>query len=229
LLVESFCQPASMTAKSGRMPDFHDRAGTSFRRGEFVRVAGSPGGYSIERKLDTRHIDHLTILVRAGVFGTIEIALNTYSLRSLNAGHNPRIRVGVLSSHGSALPPAGVSRSGGLNYSALEAKNRIAYRELERKALESLLIEKLGRAALVEGWVSFMCVFIREFIRSIAAAPAARCQRIILGAMAPSAFTLNKMLWRSCYSLNSAGNLREGRTPSRPSRPSQSGILESRC
>ena len=144
-----------MTAKSSRMPDFHDRAGASFRRGEFVRVAGSPGGYSIERKLDPRHIDHLTILIRAGIFGTIEIALNTYSLRSLNAGHNPRIRVAILSSHWSALPPSGVSRSGGLDYSGLEAKNQIGYRELERKALESVLIEKLGRAVLVEGWGEF--------------------------------------------------------------------------
>jgi hypothetical protein len=194
------------------MPDFHDRAGASFRRGEFVRVAGSPGGYSIERKLDPRHIDHLTILIRTGIFGTIEIALNTYSLRSLNAGHNPRIRVAVLSSHWSALPPAGVSRSGGLDYSGLEAMNRIAYRELERKALESVLIEKLGG-------VNFICVFIREFIRSIAAAPAARCQRIILGAMAPFAFTMTKIPWRSCYSLNSAGNLREGRALSDLSRP----------
>jgi len=144
-----------MTAKAGRIPDFHDRAGASFLRGEFVRVAGSPSGYSIERKIDTRRIDHLTILIRAGIFGTIEIALNTYSLRSLNAGHNPRIRVAVLSSPWSALPPAGVSRSGGLDYSTLEAKNQIAYRELERKALESVLIEKLGRAMLVEGWGEF--------------------------------------------------------------------------
>ncbi len=120
-----------------------------------MRVAGSPNGYSIERKLDMRRIDHLTILVRAGIFGPIEIALNTYSLRSLSAGHNPRIRVAVFSSHWNALPPAGVSRSGGLNYSALEAKNRIAYRELKRKALESLLIEKLRRAVLVEGWGEF--------------------------------------------------------------------------
>jgi hypothetical protein len=56
-------EPAgSMTAKSGRVPDSHDRAGAFFRRGEFVRVAGSPNGYSIERKLDTRRIDHLTIV-----------------------------------------------------------------------------------------------------------------------------------------------------------------------
>ena len=93
------------------MPDFHDRAGGSFRRGEFMRVAGWPNGYSIERKLDMRRIDHLTILVRAGIFGPIEIALNTYSLRSLSAGHNPRIRVAVFSSHWNALPPAGVSEA----------------------------------------------------------------------------------------------------------------------
>jgi hypothetical protein len=123
--------------------------------GEFVRVAGPPISYTIERKRDKRRIDHLTILVHAGNFGAVEIALNTYSLQSLNAGHDPRIRVAVVSSSWDALPPTGVSRSAGLDYSALEAKNQIVYRELERKALETLLIEKLGRAVLVEAWGEF--------------------------------------------------------------------------
>jgi len=143
-----------MTAESGR-PDVHKRARSSFRPGEFVRIAGPPIGYTIERKADARRIDHLIIQVRAGGFGVLEIALNTYSLRSLNVGYDPRLRVAVFSSHWSALPPAGVSRSGGLNYSTLEVKNRIVYRELARPTLESLVIEKLNRSLLVEGWGEF--------------------------------------------------------------------------
>jgi len=143
-----------MTADSGR-PDVHERAHASFRPGEFVRVAGPPIGYHIERKADVRRIDHLTILVQAGGFGALGIALNTYSLRSLNAGYAPQLRIAVLSSHWSVLPPAGVSRSGGLSYSTLEVKNPIVYRELARPTLESLLIEKLNRSLLIEGWGEF--------------------------------------------------------------------------
>jgi hypothetical protein len=143
-----------MTADSGR-PDVHERARFSFRPGEFVRVAGPPMGYTIERKVDARRIDHLIIQVRAGGFGLLEIALNTYSLRSLNVGSDPRLRVAVVSSHWSALPPAGVSRSGGLNYSTLEVKNRIVFQELARSTLEFLMIEKLNRSQLIEGWGEF--------------------------------------------------------------------------
>lgn len=123
--------------------------------GEFARVAGTPIGYTIEQNADAQRIDHLSILVRAGGFGTVEIALNTFSLRSFNAGFDGRVRVAVVSSNWSALPPAGVSRSGGLDYSTLEANNRIVYRELERPVLESLLVEKLDRALLFEGWGEF--------------------------------------------------------------------------
>jgi hypothetical protein len=150
LLVESVRQTGSMTAKSGRVPDSHDRAVATFRRGEFVRVAGSPSGYNMERKLDTRRIDHLTILIRAGIFGTIEIALNTYSLRSLNAGHNPRIRVAVLSSHWTALPPAGVSRSGGFNF--LSFRGAHATRVLVSATRRNELVWALGVCSACPPW-----------------------------------------------------------------------------
>jgi hypothetical protein len=122
---------------------------------EFVRIAGAPVGYTIEQKLDERRVDHFKILVRAENFETLEIALNTFSLRSFNAGFDGRIRLGVLSSNWSALPPAGVSRSGGINYSVVEANNQIVYRELERSMLESVLIQKLERALFVEAWGEF--------------------------------------------------------------------------
>src|SRR5882724_6503925 len=46
-----------------------------FRPGDFVRVAGTPIGYTIEQNADAQRIDHLSILVQAGKIGTIEIAL----------------------------------------------------------------------------------------------------------------------------------------------------------
>ena len=126
-----------------------------FRPGDFVRAAGTLIGYTIEQNADAQRIDHLSILVQAGKIGTIEIALNTFSLRSFNAGFDGRVRLAVLSSNWSALPPTGLSRSGGLDYSALDANNRIVYRELDRPVVESLLIEKLDRAVLIEAWGEF--------------------------------------------------------------------------
>ena len=124
-------------------------------RGAFVRVAGPPVGYTIESNRDANRIDHLTITVQAGEFGVAAIALSTYSVRSLDAGCDPRIRLGAIASIWNELPPAGLSPSAGLDYSLLEAQHAVVYREYERLALEALLIEKINRAAFIEGWGEF--------------------------------------------------------------------------
>lgn len=121
-------------------------------RGKIVRVGGDSVGYRLESNPDTRRIDHLTITVRAANFGIAEIALNTYSLRNLDAGFDPRIRVAIVPSTWATLPPAGISPSVGLDYSSFEATNRIVYREFERKSLEEMLIAKVKSALFIEGW-----------------------------------------------------------------------------
>jgi hypothetical protein len=125
------------------------------QRGAFVRVGGTPVGYAIERNADANRIDHLTITLRAGEFGVVIIALNTYSLRSLNAGVDPRIRLAIIGSTWNTLPPAGVSPSAGLDYSLLEKQSEVAYREYERVSLEAFLIENINRSAFIEGWGEF--------------------------------------------------------------------------
>jgi hypothetical protein len=127
----------------------------TLRVGDFVRVAGAPAGYKIEQHPDATRIDHLTILVRAAQFGMMEIALNTYSLRNLSAGFDPRVRLALARSTWNTLPPAGVTRSAPLDYRILEASGEILYHEHERQPLETLLIGKLERAVLAEGWGEF--------------------------------------------------------------------------
>lgn len=122
------------------------------QRGKIVRVAGDSVGYRLESNPDPRRIDHLTITVRAANFGIAEIALNTYSLRNLDAGFDPRIRVAIVPSTWATLPPAGISPSAGLDYFSFEAANRVVYRPLERKALEEMLIAKVKTALFIEGW-----------------------------------------------------------------------------
>jgi len=122
------------------------------QRGKIVRVGGESVGYKLEPNPDPRRIDHLTITVRAADFGSAEIALNTYSLRNLDAGFDPRIRVAIVPSTWATLPPPGISPSAGLDYSAFEAANRVVYRAFERKSLEEMLVAKVKTALFIEGW-----------------------------------------------------------------------------
>ncbi len=120
--------------------------------GRSVRVAGEPIDYRIEPNKYADRIDHLFITLRAGTAGMIEIALNTYSIRNLRRGLDPRVRVAVLSSTWSALPAPGIFPSTGLSYGKIGSEKGVIYREYERSALEELLIAKIRAAIFVEGW-----------------------------------------------------------------------------
>lgn len=120
--------------------------------GRSVRVAGERIGYRIEPNENVDRIDHLFVTLHAGAAGVIEMALNTYSLRNLRRGLDPRVRLAVVSSTWSALPEAGIFPSTGLAYATIEAENSVVYHGFERAALEELLIEKIKSAVFVEGW-----------------------------------------------------------------------------
>lgn len=56
--------------------------------GSIVHVVGQPIGYRIEANRNADRIDHLSIAVRAGDTGVLEIALNTFSLRNVRRGRS---------------------------------------------------------------------------------------------------------------------------------------------
>ena len=62
-------------------------------RDQFVVVAGPIESVSVETNDDPRKIDHVWIVVRADEDGLLQIALNTRSCHSANAGYDPRIWV----------------------------------------------------------------------------------------------------------------------------------------
>lgn len=154
----------------------------SARRGRMVHVAGAPIGYRIESNRDPERIDHLSITVRAGSAGVIEIALNTFSLRNVRRGRDPRIRLALIASTWSGLPASGIFASDGFDYAAVEGENKVTYREYERAALEAILIRKIDTALLVEGWGE---LFLRShpgihqvhYRRKISALPASQSNR----------------------------------------------------
>jgi hypothetical protein len=122
------------------------------QRGRFVRVAGEPTGFAIERERDPDRIDHLWISVRAGRFGVLRITINTSSLRNRDLGLDSRVFLGILESDWSQLPAADVVVSETLDYAAITASHAVRFHQYERSALESLIAEKIARALFVEGW-----------------------------------------------------------------------------
>ena len=121
------------------------------QRGQFVRIAGEPAGFEIERERDPRRIDHLWILVRAGRFGLLRITINTSSLRNRDLGFDARIRLAVLESRWNELPVAGVVVSEPVDYATI-AGHDSPFPGYERVALEALIGEKVARAVFIEAW-----------------------------------------------------------------------------
>jgi hypothetical protein len=62
------------------------------------------------------------------------------------------MRLGIVASTFQQLPSAGLVRSDGLDYHALEAASPVTYVEYGRPALELLLTEKTSRAVFIEAW-----------------------------------------------------------------------------
>ena len=136
--------------RSKPRPPFGDNF--AFRAEEFVRVAGPPAGFRVEVDRDPLRIDHVWITILAGRFGRLRIDINTYSLRHVADGFDPRLRVGLISAPWTQLPASGVVAVSGLDYAELERVTPVLYRETERVDLEELLRVKTERALCIEAW-----------------------------------------------------------------------------
>jgi hypothetical protein len=122
------------------------------RHGDLVRVAGRPIAFAAEVDRVPANIDHFWITIGIGTGAPIRIALSTHSRQNAAAGFDPGLRIGIIASTWQELPVAGLGKSAGLDYHALETASPVAYVERERPALEQLLIEKTTRAIFIEAW-----------------------------------------------------------------------------
>jgi hypothetical protein len=123
-----------------------------WRHGEFVRAAGVPIAFAAEVDRVPANIDHFWITLSVGTGEPIRIALSTHSRQNAAAGFDPRVRVGIVPSTWSELPPAGMAGCRGLDYHEIEMAEPVVYLEYERPALERLLTQKTERALLIEAW-----------------------------------------------------------------------------
>ena len=125
------------------------------RRGQFFTVVGEIESAIVETSIDPRKVDHIWINVRAGADGLIRIALNTCSLKNRDAGFDSRVRLGSVVSPWHELPALGVRSVEPLDYAAIEAVTPVTYQEQEQITLEGLLLDRAGRAILLEAWGEF--------------------------------------------------------------------------
>jgi hypothetical protein len=123
-----------------------------FNHGDLVHVAGAPIAFAAEIDRVPANTDHFWITIGVGTGEPLRIALSTHSRQNAAAGFDARMRIGISASTWQELPMAGIVKSTGLDYHALEAASPVTYVEFERPALETLLTEKTSRAIFIEAW-----------------------------------------------------------------------------
>jgi hypothetical protein len=120
--------------------------------GDIVHVAGTPIAFAAETDRVPANIDHFWITIGMGTGEPLRIALNTHSRQNAAGGFDPRLRIGIVASVWTDLPPPGMLKSPGLDYRQIEAASGVAYSEYTRPALEALLMDKARRAIFIEAW-----------------------------------------------------------------------------
>jgi hypothetical protein len=120
--------------------------------GDIVHVAGTPITFAAEIDAVPANIDHFWITIGFGSRDPIRISLSTHSRQNAAAGFDPRIRLGIVASSWTELPRAGLEKSPGVDYRAIEQASPVTYVEQARPALEILLADKANRAAFIEAW-----------------------------------------------------------------------------
>ena len=73
-----------------------------------ARVAGDVVRFDIENSPREENVDHVYAAIDAGLQAPVTLSLNTLSFRNRVAGHDPRIRLGILRWRWTHLPPRGL-------------------------------------------------------------------------------------------------------------------------
>ncbi len=119
---------------------------------KFVHVIGVPYAVDRESLEDPANNDRLWLTIEAPPFGRLRTSLNSTSHLSRDAGVDPRIRVGIVTSTWEEKPTPGLTEDPGQNYAKIEAAFKVTYEEMERDALAELLVERAKRAVRAEIW-----------------------------------------------------------------------------
>ena len=117
-----------------------------------ARVAGEVARFDIENSPRAENIDHVYVTVDAGLQSPVTLSLNTLSFRNRVAGHDPRIRLGVLRWRWTHLPARGLYPLEFFDYDTVELIENVEYRILERTAMEEYFALHCANCRRIEAW-----------------------------------------------------------------------------
>ena len=96
--------------------------------------------------------DHVWIGLDPGLSVRVLVSVNTFSLRNGEAGHDPRVRVGIQRGTWEHAPGRGVGECPWYSYEEIPGIGSVEFRPLERVILEQMLLDRVRRARLLEVW-----------------------------------------------------------------------------
>ena len=117
-----------------------------------MHVAGRCVKAEVETAASREKVDHVWISLDAGLSRPVLIAVNTLSRKSLKAGFDPRVRLGVLGMQAGELPHPGARPWPWLSYRDYENRHNIFYEAIDRGQAESIFLEWALRAKFIEAW-----------------------------------------------------------------------------
>jgi hypothetical protein len=117
-----------------------------------ARVAGDVVRFDIENSQREENVDHVYASIDAGLQSPVTISLNTLSFRNRVAGHDPRIRLGILRWRWTHLPPRGLYPLEFFDYDTVELIENVEYRVLERSAMEEYFALRCANCRRIEAW-----------------------------------------------------------------------------
>ena len=117
-----------------------------------ARVAGDVVRFDIENSQREENVDHVYASIDAGLQAPVTLSLNTLSFRNRVAGHDPRIRLGILRWRWTHLPPRGLYPLEFFDYDTVELIENVEYRVLERSAMEEYFALRCANCRRIEAW-----------------------------------------------------------------------------
>ena len=117
-----------------------------------ARVAGAVAKFEVENSQRAENVDHVYVTVDAGLQAPVILSLNTRSFRHRVAGHDPRIRLGVLRWRWTHLPARGLYPLEFFDYESIELIENVEYRVLERSAMEEYFALHCANCRRIDAW-----------------------------------------------------------------------------
>jgi hypothetical protein len=117
-----------------------------------ARVVGEVVRFDLENSQRADNIDHVFVAVEAGLQVPVNLSLNTLSFRNRVAGHDPRIRLGVLNWRWTHLPARGLYPLEFFDYDTVELIENVEYRILDRPAMEEYFSLHCANCRRIEAW-----------------------------------------------------------------------------